>query len=441
LAAGAGETITPEYQRFFNAATNGDTKTIVAMFDSFKHRHRQYDTGTNKPDPSLDTVYWQPVLEISLAYQEEDQSDPKYISLFSNGIIRSIPPGSIYFGGTDPGRGLPTAFSKNQIAGDPFFTLTQNALADGTYLKYTRTMYGSFINLPSEDDVQFSFSQYVYGAQQRLKQSKLRPGEEVKIVNGHAEVSGVAAVMGLDALLVQTIIDKNPGREFYMEESYPLDGLYPCSKPHGLILQIEHQPIAALSEETISSDHANWVKWVNQMIGPWLEDGTPLPIVTGFARKVFVEHDLAGFAGDPRFVANDYACKSFSKLRATIAGLYAWRLGALKDVPTPTEYLPGNDAERDRLAVEADVAFRQAFAMCPYNSETASRYAYFLVMQERPADALMLAESAKRVQSSLGQGDGKLNDLIAKLREKTLFDPGVNPSLRTLDEPAFEKRR
>ena len=62
-------------------------------------------------DESLRTAYWQPVLEIDLAYDQVVNCDPKYTALLADGIINSIPAGSIYFGGTDPGRGVPTAFS------------------------------------------------------------------------------------------------------------------------------------------------------------------------------------------------------------------------------------------------------------------------------------------------------------------------------------------
>src|SRR5213075_2535731 len=88
------------------------------------------------------TSYWQQVLEICLAYDHMANCEPKYTEMAVDEIINSIPAGSIYFGGTDPGRGLPTAFSKSQINADPFYTLTQNPLADNTYLTYLRNTYG-----------------------------------------------------------------------------------------------------------------------------------------------------------------------------------------------------------------------------------------------------------------------------------------------------------
>jgi len=90
-------------------------------------------------------------------------------------VINSIPAGSIYFGGTDPGRGVPTAFCKSSIDGDPFFTLTQNALADGTYLEYLRAMYGGKIYTPTGEDSQRCFQEYMTGAMSRLHENKLKP--------------------------------------------------------------------------------------------------------------------------------------------------------------------------------------------------------------------------------------------------------------------------
>jgi hypothetical protein len=426
LAAEAGEKISPEYQRYFAAATNGNSKTILAMFDSFKHRHRQYSNSTNAPDPSLDTAYWQPVLELCLAYQMVAECEPKYTSLFANGIIRSIPPGGIYFGGTDPGRGLPAAFCKNHAQGVPFFTLTQNALADGAYLRYLRAMYGKSLYIPSDEDSQLCFNEYLYGAQRRLKERKLRPDEDVKMqANGQVRVSGVGAVMGINGLLVETIFDKNPGREFFIEESYPLDWMYPYLKPHGLIMQIQRRPMTALPEQIVSDDRKYWQPLVDQMIGSWLRDDTLLVHVTEFSRKIYVEKDLTRFTGDPLFVHNEDAARAFSKLRSAIAGLYAWRVGALINVPTPPEYLATDAAERESMSAEADYAFRQAFALCPYSAEVAVRYTYFLAKQDRKADALMFAETAQRIQSSIGDADPKLNDLIDRLKERTLIDPVV----------------
>ncbi len=465
LAAAAGEKISAEFQRYFNAAAKGDWQTVTNMYESFKKRHPQYGKQGQHSDVSLRTSYWGPVLEISLAYDHVVRCEPEYTQIAVDGIFNSIPPGSIYFGGTDPGRGLPTAFSKSHADADPFYTLTQNALADGTYLDYLRKTYGdqrellgrmvavksdtveklksdlsatqfaiaeaqkdgdsewrasrvselelnakvqqdmleSFENtleqgwhqtplptgmlyIPTAEDSQKCFQDYVKDATERLHSHQLKPGEDFKEeTNGRIQVGGQVAVMAINGLLVKIIFDKNPGHEFFIEESFPLDWMYPNLEPHGLIFKINRQPLAELSDEIVRQDREYWNQRVTGMVGGWLNDGASVQEVTTFAEKVFLQHDLGGFTGDLRFVQNDYASRMFSKLRSSIGGLYAWR----------AEHAIATD-EKERMAHAADFAFRQALALCPYSPEAVARYADFLKSQNREADARLVLDMAER---------------------------------------------
>ena len=103
-------------------------------------------------DERLQGVQWQAVKEVWGAFTAFAWGDEKYCIAFGRDIIESIPPGSIYFGGTDPGRFLVTALCKSQVNADPFYILTQNALADGGYLAYLRGMYGDKIYTPTDAD-------------------------------------------------------------------------------------------------------------------------------------------------------------------------------------------------------------------------------------------------------------------------------------------------
>jgi hypothetical protein len=69
------------------------------------------------------------------------EMNPRFFKFLGQEITKSIPAGSIYFGGSDEGRFLPTLFSESQMDGRPFFTITQNQLADGTYLNYVGEIY------------------------------------------------------------------------------------------------------------------------------------------------------------------------------------------------------------------------------------------------------------------------------------------------------------
>jgi hypothetical protein len=414
LAASAGQQISPEFQHFFDAAIVGDSQTVTNMYEDFKRRHPQYASGTNE-DVSLSTPYWSPVLEICLAYDHVVRCAPKYTALFSDAAINSIPQGSIYFGGTDPGRGLPTAFAKSQIDGDPFFILTQNALADGTYLEYLRQTYGGKIYTPAVEDSQRCFGQYSADAVRRLEHDRqfplepkqVRPGENVRMENGRGAVSGQVAVMGINGLLARTIFDQNPGRDFFIEESFPLDWMYRYLEPHSLILKINRDPLPVIPEDVLARDRAYWDNLVADVAGDWLKMGTSISAVADFVQRVFVQKDLAGFSGDPNFVQNDYAKRLFSKLRSSIAGVYAWRAAH-----------PANPDQTLRMAAEADLAFRQAFVLCPYSAEVVFRYTTFLSENNRAADALVIATTAAAVDPNNGEIRNRVQQLRSSVESK-----------------------
>jgi beta-lactamase regulating signal transducer with metallopeptidase domain len=438
LAAKAGEQITPEFQRFFAAAIKGDWRTVTNRWEYYHLHHHQYEKGTNATIDSLVTPYWQPVIELCMAYTHVVHCEPKYTALFADGIISSIPAGSIYFGGTDPGRCVPTAFVKSHAEADPFFILTQNALADGTYLEYLRAMYGGRIYIPTGEDSAKCFQDYVADAQRRMQEHKLKPGEDVKMVDGKVQVSGQVAVMSINGLITKVIFDRNPDRGFYVEESFPLDWMYPYLEPHGLIMKLNRQPLAQLPEEVIARDHEYWRKVVGDMLGDWLGDKTTVRNIADFVDRVYVRKnlkgfpadtgliaqmpmskivewenrtgvrkDLKGFTGDPRFVQSGFATASFSKLRSSIAGVYAWRLST----NAPPEYQPKSEADRQALLAEADLAFRQAFALCPYSPEALFRYVSLLLQSSRFDDALLIAQTFLKVDPQNKQARGLLENI------------------------------
>jgi hypothetical protein len=191
--------------------------------------------------------------------------------------------------------------------------------------------------------------------------------------------------MEINGLLVKVIFDKNPDREFYIEESFQFDWMYPYLEPHGLIFEINRQLLPALSDEIVQRNHDYWTKTIQPMIGDWLNAETTVKEVATFAKKVFLQRDFSGFTGDPQFVQNDYSYKMFSKERANIADLYVWRMD---------HALTAN--EKERMAREADFAFRQALALCPYNSEAVKGYTDFLNGRNRDADAALVAEMAEQ---------------------------------------------
>jgi tetratricopeptide (TPR) repeat protein len=386
-----------DYWTYFRQARSGDWPAAERTFESLRKRACP-DEGS-KRDPRFDRAVWQTIAEVSMvldAYTPTNNA-PKWSTAFGEGVVKSIPRGSIYFGGTGPGRGLPTAFSKSHADGDPFFTLTQNALADGHYLEYIRETYGGKIQIPSNEDSQRCFQEYLADAQKRLEHDRkspneprqLRPGEDVGIVDNKVQVSGQVAHMAINGLLTKVVFDNNRGREFYIQENLPLDWMYPYLAP-----------LPSLSPEVVSQDHEFWTKQQVAMIGGWLKIETPLQEVCDFAEKVFLDGNLDGFQGDPAFVRSDYTTRMYSRLRGSIGGVYNWRIANSK-----------SPEEQQRMIQEADFAFRQSFAFCPDCPEAIYRYVNLLVQLGRIDDALLVVRTAVR----LNPKDAQHQNIIAEL--------------------------
>ena len=268
-------------------------------------------------------------------------------------------------------------------------------------------MYGGKIYVPTQDDMQRCFQEYTEDAIKRLQNHQLEPGENDRIgTNGDFQISGQVAVMKINGLLAKIIFDKNPDREFYLEESFPLDWMYPHLEPHGLIMKINRQPLPEMPDGTIKSDHDYWANLVAPMIGGWLNAGTPVSQVAAFAEKVQLKHNLSGFKGDPQFVQNDYARKMFSKFRSSIAEVYAWRMNHA-----------ANEAEKARMARAADFAFRQAWALCPYSPEAIHFYVDLLKSQKRISDAILVAETAAKFPPSGGFDPASFRKLAEELKQ------------------------
>ncbi|HUC86546.1 MAG TPA: hypothetical protein VL970_15225 [Candidatus Acidoferrales bacterium] len=394
----------PGFAPFFAAAKKGDWLAVSNCFNELRQHAGQYQQS-GATDERLRGTRWAAVMEVLGAFEAFGGGDEKYAAAFGRDVLASIPPGSIYFGGTDPGRFVVTAMCRSQVNGDPIFVLTQNALADGGYLDYLRQMYGSKLYIPSNDDLQRCFEDYTTDLQKRRQNHELKPGEDFKLdANGHVQVSGQIGVMAINGLLAKVIFDKNPDHEFYLEESFPLDWMYPQLEPHGLIIKINQQPRATLPDEVVQADHDYWAKYVQPIIGDWLKDETPVATVAEFGEKTFGRQDFKDFQGDRHFIQNTYAHRMFSKLRSSIGGLYAWRVNQ-----------PGEGADKERMARAADFAFRQAWALCPYSPEAVYRYVNFLVAQDRTDDALMVAETTAKLPQS--KGNAQIKQLVSSLKQ------------------------
>lgn len=264
------------------------------------------------------------------------------------------------------------------------------------------------IKTPSNDDSQRSFNDYIQDANRRLEHDQrnpngprqIRPGEDVRVIGGRVQVSGQVAVMSINGLLTKVIFDANPNHEFYVEESFPLDWMYPHLTPFGIIMKINRNPVPEITQEVVDKDHEFWSQYSERLIGNWITYDTPIQEICNFAERVYLRRDFKGFKGDRRFVRDNDGQKAFSKLRSSIGGLYAWRIQNTR-----------NPVEQQRVLKEAEFAFKQSFAYCPYSPEAVFRYINILVSLSRFEEAILLSKTALKFDPANGQLRGLIDEL------------------------------
>ena len=307
---------------------------------------------------------------------------------------------AVLFGGTDPGRFVPTymIFCESRVKpqhrfqspnlpeskGSDFdrsdvYIITQNALADGTYMNYIRDHYDysrpnpedpktlekfspwqrsvfkwgwnaldrkndfpkAPIRIPTPDDSARAFQQFVTEVQNGTRPNR----GDIVIENGRVQVTGALAVMEINGILAKYIFDWNKtNHSFYVEESYVIQWMYPYLSPAGVIMKIEKDPLPSpqqnpkVWQDIFAKDKAYWDKLTKE------------------------------FTAREEFRRNADAKKSFSKMRSAIAGLYLYR----------------------GMITEAEYAFRQSIELCPESPEGNFRLAELCMNQRRYADARKL---------------------------------------------------
>ncbi|MEY4918302.1 MAG: hypothetical protein RL616_2215 [Verrucomicrobiota bacterium] len=308
--------------------------------------------------------------ELKNAFDVFWKTDEKISEQFGQELITSIPPGSIYLGGDDAGRLIPTIMLTPLSERSPFFILPQwiFRFRDTGEIERLRSTYGKKINLPTAAEIKKCLDDYL-----------------VQLRDGKTQDSPFD-VMGITGLAIQRLMAANPQREFYLSEEWLIGNLLLQYEPHGLVLKVNPQPMEKISDEVLQRDHDFWSKEIKPLIGDWLKDKTSIAELAAFAKKTFGEDDLTGFAGDVSYIHSASTQAMFVRARCSIAGVYAWRARKATD-----------EAEGKRMARAADFALRQAWALCPSSPEAFYGYINFLLSQDRPDDALLVAETFSRL--------------------------------------------
>ncbi len=321
-------------------------------------------------------------------YNRSKQVDPPFFSrLFKYVLVlgTGIGAGNIVTDGSDLGSGDSGNGLVEGVANLLFYTLDKPFLAWGAHVEKARRAEGVYpkneIYIPTPDDSSACFQEYA-----RQKQ--------MSSTDGHIEISGQVDVMNINGMLCKVIFDNCPTNEFFVEESFPLDWMYPYETPFGVIMKINRAPVTELSDDDFNRDHEFWSKYSQRLCGNWITYDTSVQQIADFVDRTYIHNNYTNFIGARSFVRDEDAQKAFSKLRSSQAGMYAWRC----DPRTcPAEYRQKSAASQAALVRETDFAFKQAFAFCPFSPEAVFRYVNFLLQFGRFDDAVIVARTCQKL--------------------------------------------
>ncbi len=329
--------------------------------------------------PALLMISALPIIPLTMNWAGSEMRGHNFGWRYGHDMLKDLDRDAVVYGGTDPGRFVPTYMifvDSRQPARwkeDPSFDrrdlyiITQNALADQTYMNYIRDHYDTNrpkmdqwyhrllgrdtlypkepLRLPNEQEFNQIFTQVVQAGQNN-PESGITFQKDPSGKVSRASVQGVQGVFMINGAIAQWIFEMNKAKHtFYVEESYPIVWMYPYLEPAGLIMKLNKEPLKTIPPKVVAKDMALW---------------------SGLTAEL---------TANPAFCRDDVAQKSYSKLRSSIGGLYAYR-GMLR---------------------EAEKALWQSLMFYSASAEGRSRLTEVLVAQERFDEAISVCEEWLRL--------------------------------------------
>jgi hypothetical protein len=270
---------------------------------------------------------------------------------YGHSILDSLRPGMVYVGGTDSSRWVPALLNDTE-EGDKHIVITQNGLADSTYLDYITLQFSDRMQTLSDEESHALYDVYAEDARRRYEHDQnfpdeakqLRPAEDVKIVDRKVNVTGRDAVFDMNERLLNKLLEKNPDLSFAVGESIPLPGTYADAVPLGPLMELRANGSENFTPETAAKSLDYW-------------------------------RDTADFVlGDPESSASESALKDYSHDAAASARLLAAH---------------GFDSE-------AEEAYKLSQKLFPGSPEAAASLAQLYERTGRPAESQRLLEDFVR---------------------------------------------
>ena len=110
IASHFEESVPEEVQRFFDAVQAGDWPEIDRLFQLMARRSGQYD-NSGPADPTLNH-FWPAVLETYGVAEQAHNIPADELLKFGEDVLGQLKPGTVYIGGTDSGRFIPTLLAE-----------------------------------------------------------------------------------------------------------------------------------------------------------------------------------------------------------------------------------------------------------------------------------------------------------------------------------------
>jgi tetratricopeptide (TPR) repeat protein len=362
MARRANKDVPREVEDFFDALERGNWEEVEARFKAL----RPGDGKDWALRPELPEI-WPAILDAYGAAQEAHLWPAQKLLDYGNAVLDSLRPGMVYVGGTDPGRWIPALLNDTRD-GERHIVLTQNAFADKRYLDYVAFQYGDRFAPLTHSDSERAFADYMADAQKRLEHDRqfpneprqIRPGEDVKMLDGKLQVSGQVSVQAINERLFQRLLEMNPELSFAMEESFPYKSVLADASPLGPIMEVRPRDQQnAFTPERAAETVDYWRNATGQLLN------------------------------DPDAQASDAVRKSYSKLLSSQGGLF----------------------EQRKHMAEAEQLFRLANEVCPSSPEAVFRYINLLVSQGRVNETLPVVQNALRAEPNNQQFQGLQTEL------------------------------
>lgn len=296
---------------------------------------------------------------------------------YGHDMLKDLPEGAFVFGGTDPGRFVPTymilgeSFVDPKHRRDPDFDrrdlviVTQNALADAFYQQYIHDHYAE-----ARPKAEGWFEKWLGRDKQYPEEPTILPTQEelMEIVRNvtmslppGSNPQDPNIGVRYHSAIAQWIFEKNRDkREFFIEESFPMEWSYPHAVPNGLSYRLNKEPLEVLPPEAVEEDFRFWNEYVDRLVG------------------------------DEKFLRDFDAKRSFSKLRNTTGNIYRYR----------------------KMWPEAERAYRQALQLHANNMESLVALSDILRGQKRWVEMMEIWDRAIAGDPS--------NRMVKKARQRVM---------------------